>query len=70
MTGKPMATDVLDKERQGWFQRLLVWREQHVSERTFVLFLAFIVGLFCAVAAFALHGIINQIGMLLTSSFN
>ena len=70
MTGKPMATDVLDKERQGWFQRLLAWREQHVSERTFVLFLAFIVGLFCAVAAFALHGIINQIGMLLTSSFN
>jgi CIC family chloride channel protein len=53
-----------------WFSRLNVWREKHVSERMFVLILAFFVGFFAAVAAFTLHWIINQIVYLLTSSFN
>lgn len=52
------------------FLVLLKWREEHVSERSFKLVLAFLVGLFAAVAAFVLHGLINQIGALLTSSFN
>ncbi|MDE6354509.1 MAG: chloride channel protein [Prevotella sp.] len=52
------------------FLALLKWREEHVSERTFKLVLAFLVGFFAAVAAFVLHGLINQIGALLTSSFN
>lgn len=52
------------------FLALLKWREEHVSERSFKLVLAFLVGLFAAVAAFVLHGLINQIGALLTSSFN
>lgn len=46
------------------------WREKHVSERMFILFLAFVVGLFSAIAAFTLHWAINQIGFFLTSSFN
>ena len=54
----------------SWFVRLNSWRQSHVSDRMFVLVLAFFVGLFCAVAAFLLHGIINQIGRLLTSSFD
>ena len=53
-----------------WFVRLHEWREQHISERMFVLILAFFVGFFCAVAAFVLHWIINQIVYLLTSSFD
>ena len=40
-----------------------------MSERMFLLTLAFVVGFFAAVAAFILHGIINQIVLLLTSSF-
>lgn len=52
------------------FLALLKWREEHVSERTFKLVLAFLVGFFAAVAAFVLHGLINQIGALLTSSFD
>lgn len=52
------------------FLALLKWREEHVSERTFKLVLAFLVGFFAAVAAFVLHGLINQIGAFLTSSFN
>ena len=50
--------------------RLNEWREQHVSERMFVLILAFVVGLLSAVAAYALHWIINQIVALLTSQFD
>ena len=50
-------------------QRLHEWRVEHVSERMFMLILAFLVGFFAAVAAFTLHWIINQIVMLLTSSF-
>ena len=49
--------------------RLHEWRVEHVSERMFMIILALIVGFFAAVAAFSLHWIINQIVMLLTSSF-
>ena len=31
--------------------RLLQWREDHLSERTFVLMLAVLVGFFCAVVS-------------------
>ena len=54
----------------SWFARLNLWRETHVSERMFILVLAFIVGLLAALAAFLLHWIINQIVALLTSSFD
>lgn len=66
MTG----ADIEDIGSRTLFQRLLDWREDHISERTFILFLAFLVGFFSAVAAFVLHGLINQIGALLTGSFN
>jgi len=53
-----------------WLGRLHEWRETHISERMFVLILAFLVGFFAAVAAFLLHWLINQIVSLLTSSFD
>ncbi|MBQ7510666.1 MAG: chloride channel protein [Prevotella sp.] len=53
-----------------WLGRLHEWRETHISERMFVLILAFLVGFFAAVAAFLLHWLINQIVLLLTSSFD
>ena len=43
---------------------------EHVSEKMFMIILALIVGFFAAVAAFVLHWIINQIVLLLTSSFD
>ena len=55
--------------RPKWLMRLHEWRVAHVSERMFMIILALIVGFFAAVAAFSLHWIINQIVMLLTSSF-
>ncbi len=60
----------IDKENIGWFNKLLKLREEHISEQTFILMLAFMVGFFAAVAAFVLHGMINQIVALLTGSFD
>ena len=50
--------------------RLHEWRQEHISEKMFMIILALIVGFFAAVAAFVLHSIINQIVMLLTSQFD
>ena len=52
------------------FQLLIQWREEHVSDKMFLLLLALLVGFFAAVAAFLLHSFINQIVALLTSSFS
>ena len=57
-------------EQPTRLDRLLQWREDHLSERTFVLMLAVLVGFFCAVAAFVLHGLINEIGAMLTGRFH
>lgn len=62
--------EVIEKDNNGWFDKLLSLREEHISERTFILILAFMVGFFAAVAAFVLHEMINQIVALLTGSFD
>ena len=64
-----MEAAIVDR-RPLWLQRLHEWRVEHVSERMFMIILALIVGFFAAVAAFVLHWIINQIVLLLTSSFD
>ena len=63
-----MEATVKDR-RPEWLKRLHDWRVEHVSERMFMIVLALLVGFFAAVAAFVLHWIINQIVLLLTSSF-
>ena len=60
----------VDTGEKNLFMRFLEWREEHISEKTFILILAFTVGFFAAVAAFILHELINQIVTLLTGSFN
>lgn len=65
-----MDTIAVDSNNKGWFERVIGWRERHISERKFILLLSFFVGILSAVAAFFLHWIINQIELLLTSSFN
>ena len=65
-----MEMNIAETEHTTWFSRLNLWRKEHISEKTFVLMLAFFVGLFAAIAAFLLHWIINQIVHLLTSQFN
>ena len=54
----------------SFISRIDTWRATHVSERMFVLMLAFFVGLLSAVAAYVLHWLINQIVVLLTGSFD
>ncbi len=65
-----MSGVMADNESRTRFQSFLDWRKDHVSDRMFILALAFAVGFFAAVAAFILHSLINEIGSLLTSSFD
>ena len=55
--------------RPAWLVKLHEWRVENVSDKMFLLILAFMVGLLSAVAAFILHGLINQIVALLTGRF-
>ncbi len=54
----------------SFISRIDTWRATHVSERMFVLMLAFLVGVLSAVAAYVLHWLINQIVALLTGGFD
>ena len=64
-----MDSAIVDR-RPLWLQRLHEWRVEHISEKMFMIILALLVGFFAAVAAFFLYWIINQIVLLLTSSFD
>ena len=57
-------------KRPAWLVRLHDWRVEHVSDKMFLLILAFLVGLLSAVAAYVLHGLINVIVDLLTGKFH
>ena len=56
--------------RPLWLQHLHDWRVANVSDKMFLLILAFLVGVLSAVAAFVLHGLINTIVALLTGRFH
>jgi len=49
------------------FMRFLIWRERHISERKFVIFLALLVGVFGGLAAQLLKYLIHTISGVLTS---
>ncbi len=57
-------------QRPKWLVKLHDWRVANVSDKMFLLILAFVVGVLSAVAAFVLHGLINTIVALLTSRFH
>jgi CIC family chloride channel protein len=56
-------------KRPAWLVKLHDWRVANVSDKMFLLILAFVVGLLSAVAAYILHGLINTIVALLTGKF-
>ena len=58
------------EQKPTMLHRLHEWRQEHISEKMFMIILALLVGFFAAVAAFVLHSMINQIVMLLTSQFD
>lgn len=59
--------------RHRWkdgFLRFLVWREKHVKEKTFVMLLALVVGIFCGCAALILKTLIHYISHMLTQNMS
>lgn len=52
------------------FMALLVWRERHIKEKTFVIILALLVGIVAGVAALVLKTLIHVISTALTSRIN
>lgn len=52
------------------FFRFLIWREKHIKEKDFVLFLALLVGILSGVAALVLKFLIHTISSALTSTVN
>lgn len=52
------------------FFRFLIWREKHIKEKNFVLFLALLVGILSGIAALVLKFLIHTISSALTSTVN
>ena len=53
-----------------FFKRFNIWREQHLTARQFILFLAFLAGVGAALAAQSLKWLIGEIEFLLTYQFD
>jgi CIC family chloride channel protein len=58
----------MEEEKKGRFYKFLLWREKHLSERTFVLIVSFFIGLGAAITALILKDTIHFIQKLLTSN--
>ena len=52
------------------FERFISWREQHISNRQFILLLSLLVGVACSLAALVLKQLIHLIQTLLTAGFS
>ncbi len=53
-----------------WFFSFLLWRERHIKEKTFVIFLALLVGIGSGLAAIVLKFLIHYISTVLTAGVN
>lgn len=59
----------IGKERIGWFDQILIWREKYIKDSQFILILSFMVGVFTACAALILKYLIHTIQDFLTNNF-
>lgn len=57
-------------QKRTWLDRLIEWREAHISERQFILILALLVGVFTALAAILMKSLIGLIEKILTERFD
>ncbi len=57
-------------EKKTWMDKVINWRQEHLSDRHTLLILSFFVGLFASFAALALHWIIHQIQTMLTEGLH
>ena len=73
MTQEKESTNHNEQASGGPFHQmwmgLLLWRERHIKERTFVIVLSLLVGLFCGFAALLLKWLIHLISHALTANF-
>lgn len=58
------------QQTEQLYERLLKWRQKHFSERSFILMVAFVVGILTACAGILLKWIIGVIEHLLTHNFD
>ena len=56
-------------ENPTLMNKVIRWRNEHVSDKQMTILLAFFIGFFASVAAFILHWIIREIQILLTEGF-
>ena len=56
-------------EEKNLFYKFLLWREDHIKEKHFILIISFLVGICTAVAALLLKQMIHFIQHLLTGNF-
>lgn len=57
-------------QAESWYLRVLMWREKHIKEKTFVIILALIVGIVSGFAALLLKFLISAIATFLTSKLS
>lgn len=60
----------MTEEKRSLIQNIIIWRENHIKEKQFILVLSFFVGIFSGLAAFILKYIIHFIQSLLTNSIS
>ena len=68
-TRRPAKTAAANEGGSRWL-RLMLWREKHVPEKTFVVMLALVVGIASGLAAVLLKTLIGLIAGFLTSRFD
>lgn len=61
------AASSSEKESKGWYLRLILWREKHIPEKTFVVMLAIVIGIASGLAAVLLKFLISTISTVVNS---
>lgn len=67
MTRRSILPAAMSTRMHDWMFKFMLWRERHVSEKTFVMVLALLVGVLCGFAALFLKFLIHLISSTLTS---
>lgn len=67
---EPLLPRRIHDPLHAWWMELLVWREKHIKEKTFVIYLSLVVGLVAGLAAQLLKWLIHYISGSLTGFIN
>lgn len=70
MTRQETISSRNNERFRQWWMSILIWRERHIKERTFVILLSLAVGVFAGLAAMVLKWLIHTIASLLSTNIN